>query len=62
MKQIREGSVVLVKGGFNTETAKEVKIEGIGEKNGYVVFDYDTQPNGTGRWAYEDQIIKVIKY
>ena len=60
--KIREGSLVVIKGGFGSEAPKQVKVEDIGEKNGYMVFDYDTKPNGSGRWAYSDQIIKVIKF
>ena len=62
MYEIREGSIVVVKGGFGSEPPKQVKVEGIGLKNGYQVFDYDTKPNGVGRWAYSDQILEVIEY
>ena len=62
MYEIREGSIVVVKGGFGSESPKQVKVEGVGLKNGYQVFDYDGQSDGTGRWAYSDQILEVIEY
>ena len=60
--KIREGSLVIVQGGFGIESPKKVRVDGLGEKKGHLCFDYDTKPDGSGRWAYSDQIIKVIKY
>ena len=55
--KIRKGSLVIVHGGFRTEPPTEVKVEGLGEKNGRTLFDYNSN-----RWAYTNQIIKVVKY
>ena len=55
--KIKEGSLVIVRGGFGTEPPKQVEVEGFGEKNGKALFDYHSY-----RWAYLSQIIKVVKY
>tara|TARA_B100001741_G_C16473560_1_gene561305 strand:- start:376 stop:558 length:183 start_codon:yes stop_codon:yes gene_type:complete len=60
MSMIKEGSIVVVKDW--TDQEKEVKVDSIGTKKGFIVFDYDTKPDGTSRWAYADQILKVVKY
>ena len=60
--KIKEGSLVRVKGGFGAEKAREVIVSGVGEKNGYMVFDYNDVALGFNRWAYTDQILEVIKY
>jgi hypothetical protein len=54
--KVREGSVVVVRGGFGTEPPKRVVVEGVDEKNGRPLIDYED------RWAYVSQIIRVIKY
>lgn len=63
MEKIKEGSRVLVAGGFGTETPRigiidYVDLEG---KNGETVVDYyeeGTDPNNL-RWAYLYQILEV---
>ena len=54
--KVREGSIVIVKGGFGLESSKKVVVEGIDEKNGRPLIDYED------RWAYFSQIEKVVKY
>ena len=49
MSMIKEGSIVVVKDW--TDQEKEVKVDSIGTKKGFIVFDYDTKPDGTSRWA-----------
>jgi len=60
MTMIKEGSIVVVKDW--TDQKEIVQVCSIGIKKGSMVFDYDAQPDGTCRWAYADQILKVIKY
>lgn len=55
--KIRVGSIVLVRGGFGMEPSRKVTVEGLDEKDGKPLFDYDGDS-----WAYTSQIIKVIKY
>ena len=55
--KIRVGSIVLVRGGFGMEPSRKVTVEGLDEKDGKPLFDYDEDS-----WAYTSQIIKVIKY
>ena len=63
LEEIREGSVVIVKGGFGQELPKEVVVEEVHEdiKNGRAGIDY-TEADGHSRWAYLDQVQKVITY
>ena len=57
------GSVVVVRSGFGTERPETVTLQGYEEdgKNGRATVNY-TDRHGKGRWAYTDQIIKVISY
>jgi hypothetical protein len=63
LDEIREGSVVIVKGGFGQELPKEVVVEEVHAdiKNGRAGIDY-RESNGHDRWAYMDQVIKVVNY
>jgi hypothetical protein len=63
LDDIREGSVVVVRGGFGTELPKQVVVEEVHAeiKNGRSGIDY-TESDGHGRWAYLDQVVKVITY
>jgi hypothetical protein len=58
LSEVREGSVVMVRGGFGTEPPKKVVVNSVDPdiKNGRAGIDYDD------RWAYLDQVISVIKY
>jgi hypothetical protein len=55
--------VVIVKGGFGQELPKEVVVEEVHAdiKNGRAGIDY-RESNGHDRWAYLDQVQKVIAY
>lgn len=63
LDEIREGSVVIVKGGFGRELPKEVVVEEVHAdiKNGRAGIDYK-ESDGNGRWAYLDQVQKVVAY
>ena len=63
LEDIREGSVVIVRGGFGQELPKTVTVDEVHAeiKNGRAGIDY-TEADGTGRWAYLDQVQKVITY
>lgn len=63
LDEIREGSVVIVKGGFGQELPKEVVVEEVHAdiKNGRAGIDYK-ESDGHGRWAYLDQVQKVVAY
>jgi hypothetical protein len=63
LDEIREGSVVIVRGGFGQEPPKEVVVDEVHEdiKNGRAGIDY-TEADGNTRWAYLDQVQKVITY
>ena len=63
LDEIREGSVVIVRGGFGQELPKEVVVDEVHAdiKNGRSGIDYK-ESDGHGRWAYMDQVIKVVNY
>jgi hypothetical protein len=63
LEDIREGSVVVVRGGFGTELPKRVVVEEVHEeiKNGRSGIDYK-ESDGHSRWAYLDQVERVVKY
>jgi hypothetical protein len=63
LEDIREGSVVVVRGGFGTESPKRVVVEEVHEeiKNGRSGIDYK-ESDGHSRWAYLDQVERVVKY
>jgi hypothetical protein len=58
LKDIREGSVVIVRGAFGTGPEQRVKIEEVHEdiKNGRPGIDYE------GSWAYLSQVQRVVSY
>ena len=57
-EDLREGSVVIVRGCFGTGPEERVKVEGLDRdiKNGYPGIDY------AGSWAYLDQVVRVVQY
>jgi len=63
LEDIREGSVVVVRGGFGTELPKKVVVEEVHAeiKNGRAGIDYK-ESDGYGRWAYLDQVVRVVQY
>ena len=58
LKDIREGSVVIVRGSFGTGPEERVKVEEVHEdiKNGRPGIDYDES------WAYLTQVDRVVKF
>ena len=63
VKQIRSGSVVVVRSGFGggapeTVTVNDIELDG---KNGMATIDYEDR-SGESHWAYTDQIVKVVSY
>ena len=58
LEDIREGSVVIVRGAFGTGPEERVKVEEVHEdvKNGRPGIDY------AGSWAYLTQVQRVVTY
>jgi hypothetical protein len=58
LKDIREGSVVIVRGNFGNGTPQRVVVEEVHEdvKNGRPGIDYE------GSWAYLTQVDRVVTY
>jgi hypothetical protein len=58
LKDIREGSVVIVRDNFGTGKPREVTVVGLDEdiKNGRPGIDYDDS------WAYLTQVDRVVTY
>ena len=58
LNDIREGSVVIVRGAFGTGPEQRVKVEEVHEdiKNGRPGIDYE------GSWAYLTQVDRVVTY
>lgn len=58
LEDIRQGSVVIVRGAFGTGPAERVKVEEVHEdvKNGRPGIDYK------GSWAYLTQVERVVAY
>jgi len=57
-EDLREGSVVIVRGNFGSGPEERVKVEEVHEdiKNGRPGIDYD------GSWAYLSQVQRVVSY
>ena len=65
LKDVREGSIVMVRGGFGNEPAVKAKVENVDSniKNGRAGIDYtELGPTGCERWAYLDQVERVVTY
>jgi hypothetical protein len=58
LKEIRRGSVVVVRGDFGNAPARRVTVEEVHEdiKNGRPGIDYDSS------WAYLTQVDRVVSY
>jgi len=58
LKDVREGSVVIVRGNFGSGPEERVTVEYVDSdiKNGMPGIDYD------GHWAYLSQVVRVVKY
>lgn len=63
-RNISEGSVVLVSGGFGRESLVKAKVTYVSDniKNDTPGIEYEEEITGEQRWAYYDQIAKVISY
>ncbi len=63
VKRLSPGSVVVVRSGFGSSAPETVTLEGVefDGKNGRATIDY-TDKDGDGRWAYIDQIDRVVQY
>jgi len=61
--KLQTGSVVVVRSGFGDEAPETVTLLGVeyDDDKGEVVIDY-VDRKGDGRWAYTNQIKKVISY
>jgi len=64
LSDLREGSVVLVRGGFGSEAAVEATITCVCDdvKNGHPGVDYVVNKTQEMHWAYLDQVKRVITY
>lgn len=62
-ERLGQGSVVVVRSGFGGDAPEVVTLTGFTEegKNGRNTIDY-VDKDGDGRWAYTDQIQRVISY
>jgi len=62
LKDIREGSIVLVRGGFGSEPARKAVVTSVDAniKNGRPGIDYEIA--GDSRWAYLEQVTRVELY
>ena len=58
LNELREGSVVIVRGNFGTGPEERVLVEEVHSdvKNGRPGIDYE------GSWAYLSQVQRVVKY
>jgi len=58
LKDVREGSIVIVRGNFGSGPEERVKVEDVHSdvKNGMPGIDYE------GHWAYLSQVQRVISY
>jgi len=60
VQQIKEGSVVIVRGGFGADAPMTVTVTEPLEPHKYAqAFSYTT-PNGGDKWAYDHQIVNVV--
>jgi hypothetical protein len=64
LSDMREGSIVLVRGGFGNDPAVEATITAVCRdvKNGRAGVDYIVNATQEKHWAYLDQVKRVITY
>lgn len=64
LSDMREDSIILVKGGFGLEPAVRAVVEDLDRegKNGRSTVGYKEIETGDGRWAYLDQVVRVEQY
>lgn len=63
IEEVREGSVVVVRGGFGTEPPAAVRVSEVEEdiKNGRPGICY-VDAAGSDRWAYLSQVVSVVSF
>jgi hypothetical protein len=63
LKDMREGSVVYVRGAFGGGSLNKATVVAVCEdvKNGHPGIDYELS-DGDGYWAYLEQVDRVVKY
>lgn len=64
LKDIREGSIVMVRGDFGQGKPVRAVVEAVESniKNGMPGIDYVVGKSVVGNWAYLNQVDKVITY
>ena len=67
LADIREGSIVVVRGGFGNDPPVRAVVECVEAdiKNGRPGIDYRLErapKTGSGSWAYLDQVDRVVQY
>ena len=64
LKDVRVGSIVMVRGGFGTDAPVKARVDNIERdiKNGYPGIDYTVMKTGDELWAYIDQVDSVVTY
>lgn len=64
LKDIREGSVVVVRGGFGQDRPVRARVDNVEQdiKNGLPGIDYTVVDTGDELWAYLSQVDSVVTY
>lgn len=64
LKDIRKGSIIIVRGGFGNEAPVKARVDSVQRdiKHGIPGIDYTAITNGDERWAYLEQIERVVMY
>lgn len=64
LSDMREDSIIIVKGGFGLEAPVKAIVEELDRegKNGRSTVSYKEIESGDCRWAYLDQIVRVVQY
>lgn len=63
LSDLKEGMKIMVRGGFGSEAPREAVIDCLepGGKNGMDIVNYVEVKSGEERWAYLDQVVRIIK-
>jgi hypothetical protein len=64
LSQVREGSIVKVRGDFGQGPAKRARVDSVDDniKNGRPGIDYTVLSDGDSRWAYLEQVLEVEQF
>jgi hypothetical protein len=64
LSDVREGSIVMVRGNFGSGFAVRARVDGVEAdiKNGRPGIDYTAVGAQTGNWAYLSQVDSVVQY